>query len=63
MKYLYSLLSIFPLIFLLSCQSPPPKPKKSTPKIQILTRSGEAVDISQHLIPGKYTAFEFYADW
>ncbi len=25
--------------------------------------SGEPIDLKQHLIPGKYTVFIFYADW
>lgn len=28
-----------------------------------LTRSGEAVDLEAHRVPGKVTVFDFYADW
>lgn len=31
--------------------------------VKIIGRPGEAVDLKKHLVPGKLTVFDFYADW
>lgn len=38
------------------------RPTVSKKKIMTISR-GEEVDLERYLVPGKYTVFEFYADW
>ncbi len=32
-------------------------------KTLTISKHGERVDLAEHLVKGKYTIFEFYADW
>ncbi|MFQ5669153.1 MAG: TlpA family protein disulfide reductase [Acidobacteriota bacterium] len=31
--------------------------------VALISYKGEAVELKDHLVPGKYTVFDFYADW
>lgn len=53
-------------VFLFSCGPAAEQSKKTAEaggEHYTLITKGEAVDLSQHIVAGKVTVFDFYADW